>query len=85
MPTIFESNNFQKEYQLFMTKLDEIENELVRSQADVLIKQLVSEIRHLDNQQMNMFMSKGTVDEFANSKNKISELRKKIYTLLQLS
>ena len=84
MPTIFESNNFQKEYQLFMTKLDETENELVRSQADILIKQLVSEIRRLDNQQMNMFMSKGPADEFANSKNKIAELRKKIYSLLQL-
>jgi len=82
MLSLIKSEKFQKEYNDFKKQIDNIKNESVKNELTGLLKQLVMEVKAIDQQHedlaMTMRLSNNTVDHKSN----LLDIRKKISSLL---
>ena len=82
MLTLLKSERFQKEYKEFFDTINTIENEDLKNQLTILLGRLVSEVKKLDAQHVDI-MSSVTRPDAGDLKISILELRKTIARRLE--
>jgi uncharacterized membrane protein YgaE (UPF0421/DUF939 family) len=82
MLSILKSERFQKEYQEYQNKIEKITDDIVRTQANGLLKSLVNEIQKLDNQHQDMFAAKNNSSGLSDIRNNVADIRKKLQMIL---
>lgn len=83
MLEILKSERFQEEYTLYQSRINKITNQEIKSQAEVLLKRLVNEVKKLDSQHQDMFSGNQLPTALGDVKGNISTLRKKIDTMVR--
>lgn len=83
MLEIIKSQRFQEEYKLYRGKIDGITNEDFRAQAETALRNLVNEVKKLDNQHQEMFSGNQLPMALGDARSSILTLRKKIDTMLK--
>jgi hypothetical protein len=78
---LIKSTRFLKEYNAWNDKISAINNTIKKQEMQTLLKQLVNEIKKIDQFQINI--SQGLIaDSHSDSRQNITELRKKINSKL---
>ena len=83
MLELIKSQRFQKEYQEYHAKIEQITSSDTKNQATVLLKTLVNEVRKLDNQHQEMFAGNQVPMGLNDARSGIVGIRKKLDTLLK--
>ena len=83
MLSLVKSQQFQKEYNDFQQKIDNIKNESVKKEAIGLLRQLVAEVRAIDRQHEELASSIKLSNSINDHKSNLLDIRKKISSLLQ--
>ena len=78
MLELIKSQRFQEEYKMYRDSIDAITNDEVRVQAEALLKNLVNEVKKLDNQHQEMFSGNQIPMALGDSRSGIITLRKKL-------
>jgi protein subunit release factor A len=79
---LMKSTRFLEEYNSWNDKISAINDTIKKQEMQSLLKQLVNEIKKIDQLQMNL-SQRLVVDSFADSRQTVIELRKKINTRLK--
>jgi hypothetical protein len=82
MLSLVKSQQFQKEYNDFKQKIDNIKNESVKKEAIGLLRQLVAEVKAIDRQHEEMISSMKLSNTVNDHKSNLLDIRKKISSLL---
>jgi len=78
---LMKSTRFLEEYNSWNDKISAINDTIKKQEMQILLKQLVNEVKKIDQFQMNL--SQGMIaDSNADSRGNITELRKKINSKL---
>jgi len=78
---LIKSTRFLEEYNSWNDKISAINDTIKKQEMQILLKQLVNEVKKIDQLQMNL--SQGIIaDSHADSRGNIIELRKKINSKL---
>lgn len=80
---ISKSERFLKEYNDFKSSASKISNDRIKTEVEKLITDLVFEVKSLDRKQEDLLIGRKVVDSLTEKKNKIADIRKKIYIKLQ--
>jgi hypothetical protein len=80
---VIKSQRFQKEYKDYQHKIEKIENLEIKSQATLLLKKLVNEVKNLDNQHQDMFAGNKVPTGLSDVRTDIINTRKKLDVLLK--
>jgi hypothetical protein len=80
---LIKSQRFQKEYQEYHAKIEQITSSDTKNQASTLLKTLVNEVRKLDNQHQEMFAGNQVPMGLSDARSGIVGIRKKLDTLLK--
>jgi hypothetical protein len=80
---LIKSERFQKEYQDYYAKIEQITSSETKNQATILLKTLVNEVRKLDNQHQEMFAGNRVPMGLSDARSGIVSIRKKLDTLLK--
>ena len=83
MLELIKSQRFQKEYQEYHAKIEQITSSDTKNQASTLLKTLVNEVRKLDNQHQEMFAGNQVPMGLSDARSGIVGIRKKLDTLLK--
>ena len=83
MLELIKSSRFQKEYQEYHAKIEQITSSDTKNQATILLKTLVNEVRKLDNQHQEMFTGNRVPMGLSDARSGIVSIRKKLDTLLK--
>jgi cell fate (sporulation/competence/biofilm development) regulator YmcA (YheA/YmcA/DUF963 family) len=79
---LIKSNRFLEEYNTWNDKISTINDSVKKQEMQAVLRQLVNEIKKIDQLQMNL-SQRLVVDSFADSRQNVIELRKKINTRLK--
>ena len=82
MLSLMKSERFQKDYKELNARVSAITNESVKADATKLLNQLISEVRNLDSQHMNMVAGSAMPSIGDDTRNSIQEVRKKLISKL---
>ena len=74
---LIRSSRFLEEFNSWNDKISTINDTVKKQEMQIILQQLVNEIRKIDQLQMNLNQQL-VVDSFADSRQNIAELRKKI-------
>lgn len=77
------SEKFQEDYTRYKTAIEAIENEKIKSEMEILLKQLVAEVKNIDSQHYQLFSKSSLPDVVNDSRYKIINIRKKIEKTLK--
>jgi len=77
------SQRFQKEYQKYKEKIDIIENPKIKSEAELLLKSLVAEVKRINDHHSRLLTSGSLSDMVQDSRHRIVEIRKKIEKIIK--
>jgi len=80
---LIKSQRFQKEYQEYYAKIEQITSDDTKNQATILLKTLVNEERKLDNQHQEMFNGNKAPSGLGDTRSSVVTARKKLDTLLK--
>lgn len=80
---ISKSERFLKEYNDFKSLADKITREDIKKEVEKLLTDLVTEVKTLDKRHEELFIGRQGVDSLTEKKDKITSLRRKLYTKLQ--
>jgi hypothetical protein len=80
---LIKSQRFQKEYQEYYAKIEQITSDDTKNQATILLKTLVNEVRKLDNQHQEMFNGNKAPSGLGDTRSSVVTARKKLDTLLK--
>jgi hypothetical protein len=80
---LIKSSRFQKEYQEYCAKIEQITSSETKNQATILLKTLINEVRKLDNQHQEMFSGNQVPMGLSDARSSIVGIRKKLDTLLK--
>ena len=83
MISILQSERFQEEYASYRNKIDKIDNDDLRNQGEVLLGNLVNEVKKLDGQHQEMFSGNQLPTALGDVRSGVLTLRKKIDTMLK--
>lgn len=84
MLSLIKSPIFQNEYNTWKNKIDEIQdNETLKKELLTLLAELVSQVKFLDNQHLDLVNNNRLSSQSLESKNRISEIRKTIDSKLK--
>ena len=83
MLELIKSQRFQKEYQEYYAKIEQITSDDTKNQATILLKTLVNEERKLDNQHQEMFNGNKAPSGLGDTRSSVVTARKKLDTLLK--
>jgi predicted nuclease with TOPRIM domain len=83
MLSVLQSERFQTEYKMYNDRINNIADKKVQEQATTLLKNLVNEVKKLDNQHQEMFSGNQLPTALGDSRGGIVALRKKIDTMLK--
>ena len=83
MLELIKSQRFQAEYEMYQDKIKKISNDDIRSQANLLLKNLVTEIKKLDNQHQDMFAGNKMPMGMSDVRTNILAVRKKLDKLIK--
>jgi hypothetical protein len=83
MLALYKSEKFQKEYQEYMRQIEEIALPAVRQRAETLLANLVGEVKFLDRQHEEMFVTNKLPMRLGESKSKLMEIRRDLTKLLK--
>jgi len=83
MLALYKSEKFQKEYQEYMRQIEEISMPAVRQRAETLLANLVGEVKFLDRQHEEMFVTNKLPMRLGESKSKLMEIRRDLTKLLK--
>lgn len=73
------NENFIKEYNIFSGKINQIENEKIKSELDSLLKRLVDEVQSIDKQHKDLVSGRKTLLEVNDSRSKLQTIRKQLH------
>jgi cell fate (sporulation/competence/biofilm development) regulator YmcA (YheA/YmcA/DUF963 family) len=79
---LIKSIRFLEEYNAWNDKISTINDSVKKQEMQAVLRQLVNEIKKIDQLQMNL-SQRLVVDSFADSRQNVIELRKKINTRLK--
>jgi hypothetical protein len=82
LPTLENSEKFKTEFNNFKEKIAEITNEQVKADLNKKLIELLREVRSIDQQHVNMFMSKEMSTMIPESRTKLAEVRNYIINRL---
>jgi len=82
LPTLENSEKFKTEFNNFKEKIAEITNEQVKTDLNKKLIELLREVRSIDQQHVNMFMSKEMSTMIPESRTKLAEIRNYIINRL---
>jgi hypothetical protein len=80
---LIKSSRFQKEYQEYCAKIEQITSSDTKNQANLLLKNLVNEIKKLDNQHQDMFAGNKMPMGLSDVRNNVVTIRKKLDKLIK--
>jgi hypothetical protein len=83
MLSVLKSERFQTEYKIYNDRINNIADKKVQEQATTLLKNLVNEVKKLDNHHQEMFSGNQLPTALGDSRGSIVTLRKKIDTMLK--
>ena len=83
MLSLLNSERFQKEYAVYRSRINNITNQDVRIHAEMLLRNLVNEIKKFDTQHQEMLTANKISLELNDVRNGMLSIRKKINTLLK--
>ena len=83
MISLLQSERFQTEYKMYNDRINKISDETVQVQATTLLKNLINEVKKLDNQHQEMFSGNQLPTALGDSRGSIVTLRKKIDIMLK--
>lgn len=72
------SERFINEYKWFSERISKVENESLKTELNVLLNQLVNEVKTIDAQHEEIVMIKKMPDGINDTKNVLMTIRKKI-------
>lgn len=75
LPTLEHSEKFKTEFDNFRDRISQINNEQVKKDLNFKLTELLREVRSIDQQHANMFMSKELPNMIPDSRSKLSEVR----------
>lgn len=73
---------FQQEYREFSEKINLLSNEKAKLEAQKLMRDLVTEVKRLDHSHQELNFQRQLPDDIGHSRNKLTEIRKKISKIL---
>lgn len=73
---------FQQEYQEFTNKINSISDLRTKSEAERLLRELVAEVKRIDHGHQELNFQKQLPDGIDLTRNKLSEIRKKLIKIL---
>lgn len=79
---LLKNPKFQQEYREFSEKINSLSNEKAKTEAQRLLKELVTEVRRLDHNHQELMFQRQLPDDIGQSRNKLTEIRKKIVKIL---
>lgn len=82
LPTLENSEKFKTEFNNFKSKIDSIPNENLRKDLSNKLIELLREVRSIDQQHNNMFMTKDLPSLLPESRSKLAEVRNYIISRL---
>lgn len=82
LPTLENSEKFKTEFNNFKERISQITNESVKKDLNSKLTELLREVRSIDQQHVNMFMSKELPNMIPESRSKLSEVRNYIISRL---
>jgi hypothetical protein len=82
LPTLENSEKFKTEFNNFREKISQITNESVKKDLNGKLTELLREVRTIDQQHHNMFMSKELPNMIPESRSKLAEVRNYIIAKL---
>lgn len=77
------SQRFLKEYNDFVSQCEKIEKPEIKSIVSKLIGELLFEVKDLDRRHNELFIARQSTDILSDKREKISEIRKKIYNKIE--
>jgi len=83
MLALYNSERFQREYANYRSRIDELATPSVRQRAENLLANLVGEVKFLDKQHEEMFVSNKLPVRLNESKSKIQNTRRELERLLK--
>jgi hypothetical protein len=83
MLELIKSQRFQEEYKTYRARIDSITDANVRSQSELLLNNLVSEVKKIDQQHQEMFTGNQIPMSLGDARTGVIALRKKLDTLLK--
>jgi len=75
LPTLENSEKFKTEFNNFRERISQITNEQVKTDLNKKLTELLREVRAIDQQHVNMFMSKELPTMIPESRSKLAEVR----------
>lgn len=83
LTTIENSIVFKKEFDMFNKKISCIQNETVKKELSSKLNELLGEVRQIDSQHKEIFLSKNLPTNISESRSKLMELRRYLDSQLQ--
>lgn len=82
LPTLENSDKFKTEFNNFKERISQITNETVKKDLNSKLTELLREVRSIDQQHVNMFMSKELPNMIPDTRSKLAEVRNYIISRL---
>ena len=82
LPTLENSEKFKTEFNNFRERISQITNEQVKTDLNKKLTEMLREVRAIDQQHVNMFMSKELSNMIPESRSKLAEVRTYIISRL---
>jgi hypothetical protein len=75
LPTLENSEKFKTEFNSFRERIAQVTNEQVKTDLNKKLTEMLREVRAIDQQHVNMFMSKELSNMIPESRSKLAEAR----------
>ena len=82
LPTLENSEKFKTEFNNFRERIAQVTNEQVKTDLNKKLTEMLREVRAIDQQHVNMFMSKELSNMIPESRSKLAEVRTYIISRL---
>lgn len=78
MLSLFKSERFQQEFAEYKKIINDLENPEVKKELEVLVKQLVGEVQHIDTGHVSIIQKNELTSNLGEARTRLTDIRKKI-------
>lgn len=80
---ILNSENFKKDYKTIQNFIEQSSDDQVKNQVKSLLSELITHVRNIDNIHNDLALVSRLSDKTQESRNRIADLRKKIFKIIE--